>query len=339
MHKYDIKTIKLDFPPIAPILVESQSPLWSVMIPTYNSDNYLQQALKSVLDQDPGVKKMQIEVIDDCSKNNNAKDITYSVGQGRILFSRNSRNLGFVENWNTCIRRAKGSWVHILHQDDLVLPGFYDHLESLIKTYPNISAAFTRYAYVDHEDHWLGLSEIEQREPGILEEWVSRIASFQRVRCPAIVVKRSTYEQLGGYCQIAGFAADWEMWKRIAVHGSFGYHPAILACYRIHPGSETSRIQGDVMDMRDVCKSIDISETYLPSKSSKKLSRMARQMFALAVLRQANDLMYKHRVKDAYRRALQALSCSFSKATVIAGLVFLIFSVQVLIQSVLSKLK
>jgi len=43
-------------------------PFWSVMIPTYNPRaDYLEETLHSVLQQNPGPKQMQIEVVDDCS--------------------------------------------------------------------------------------------------------------------------------------------------------------------------------------------------------------------------------------------------------------------------------
>src|SRR6476660_2949045 len=46
------------------------SPFWSVMIPTYNARaDYLEETLRSVLQQDPGPDQMQIEVIDDASSN------------------------------------------------------------------------------------------------------------------------------------------------------------------------------------------------------------------------------------------------------------------------------
>ena len=46
-------------------------PLWSVMIPTFHCARFLRQTLESVLSQDPGPDVMQIEVVDDCSNNNN----------------------------------------------------------------------------------------------------------------------------------------------------------------------------------------------------------------------------------------------------------------------------
>lgn len=58
-----------DSPPtVLPVSTDVQRPLWSVMIPSYNCAKYITKALESVLMQDPGKDKMQIEVVDDCSK-------------------------------------------------------------------------------------------------------------------------------------------------------------------------------------------------------------------------------------------------------------------------------
>ena len=63
-------------PLIATIQGAGSRPFWSVMIPTYNPRaEYLEETLKSVLQQDPGPEQMQIEVIDDCSSDNTASEV------------------------------------------------------------------------------------------------------------------------------------------------------------------------------------------------------------------------------------------------------------------------
>src|SRR5260370_15470577 len=59
-------------------------PLWSVMIPTFHCALFLRQTLESVLSQDPGPDQMQIEVVDDCSNDNTASEVTRRLGAGRI---------------------------------------------------------------------------------------------------------------------------------------------------------------------------------------------------------------------------------------------------------------
>ena len=54
-------------PRIEPVPSSVARPMWSVMIPTYNCARYLRKTLESVLAQDRGPKSMQIEVVDDCS--------------------------------------------------------------------------------------------------------------------------------------------------------------------------------------------------------------------------------------------------------------------------------
>src|SRR5262245_8438464 len=119
----------LEPPVIKPLVVDSSRPFWSVMIPTYNPRAaYLEETLSSILKQDPGSDQMQIEVIDDCSGDDTAAQIAHGLGGGRVTLHRESENRGLANSWNECVERARGHWVHILHQDDIVLPGFYDLL-------------------------------------------------------------------------------------------------------------------------------------------------------------------------------------------------------------------
>jgi glycosyltransferase involved in cell wall biosynthesis len=115
-------------------------PRWSVMIPTYDSPSaYLEQTLRSVLDQDPGLAHMQIEVVDDCSQNVNVAELVERCASDRVGFSRTSENLGLAGCWNSIIERSRGFWIHILHQDDYLLPGFYRRLASAAEEHPEVS--------------------------------------------------------------------------------------------------------------------------------------------------------------------------------------------------------
>jgi GT2 family glycosyltransferase len=69
-------------PSIEPLLA-GERPFWSVMIPTDNGDPHLADAIASVLEQDPGPERMQIEVVDDCSTHGDPEKLVAQVGDGR----------------------------------------------------------------------------------------------------------------------------------------------------------------------------------------------------------------------------------------------------------------
>lgn len=305
-------TSGLVFPPIDSVPKDFYRPFWSVMIPTYNGTKYLEQTLKSILIQDPGLEKMQIEVVDDCSTSDDPERLVQEIGQGRISFYRNPQNMGLVGNWNSCIQRARGHWVHILHQDDIVLPGFYTHLEEGIQTDLSVGSAFCRYLYMNQNGHWQFLSSLERETPGILENWIEKIAITQRIQYPAMVVKRSTYEKLGGFCAEVHYSADWEMWKRVAVYCPVWYEPQVLACYRLHPESESSRLSQSGADIADIRRAIKMSEAYLPKDTVKILSLRAREHYALYALTKAYNLIAQHNFIAAKAQVREALYCSYS---------------------------
>jgi len=303
---------QIEYPTIEPLPESTFRPIWSVMIPTYNGTKYLEQTLRSVLKQDPGSSYMQIEVIDDYSTKDDPETMVKEIGQGRISFFRQPQNVGQIKNWNTCIQRAQGHWIQILHQDDIVLPGFYDRLQEATKANASVGAAFCRHIYMDEDGHWQGLSGIERKTPGILDNWLENIAVVQLVQFPSIVVRRSTYEQLGGFCPQAYSVSDWEMWKRIAVHYAIWYGPQPLACFRLHSASESSRLIKSGDNIAHVCLAIDISKTYLPELKAEKLSKQAREHYALYALNTARQMLRINDRKTAFSQIRAALNCSSS---------------------------
>lgn len=315
-----IRKLKFDVPQIIPVSTGNRRPFWSVMIPNYNSGHYLAQTLKSVLEQDPGIEEMEIEVVDDCSNKDDPAAVVKEIGKGRISFFRQPHNVGATANFNTCIQRAKGQWVHILHSDDTVLPGFYSRLQYALEPELTVGAAFCRYIYMDEESNWLTLSSLERKTSGILQNWLEQICVRQLIEYPAIVVRRSVYEKLGGFHSELCHAADWEMWKRIATHYPIWYEPQVLACYRVHSASDTSRLIKSGANIADTLKAIEISQSYLPATISTELSNQARENCAFKALNIARHLLSKGDVDAAIAQIREGIKSSQSSNTILSVL-------------------
>jgi glycosyltransferase involved in cell wall biosynthesis len=182
------------------------------MIPCYNRTKYLEKTLRSVLSQDPGAEEMQIEVVDDASTIGDAGSLVRRIAGDRVSFVRHPFNLGLVPNFNACVEGSLGRWVHILHTDDFVLPGFYERLKTALVSRSDLGAAFCRAVFVDAEGQRLCDGMLERPTPGILPDYLEKIAVSQRIVTPTIVVRRSVYEELGGYLPELVYTPDWQMW-------------------------------------------------------------------------------------------------------------------------------
>jgi glycosyltransferase involved in cell wall biosynthesis len=282
------------------------------MIPTYHSACYLRQTLESVLIQDPGPERMQIEVVDDCSTLDDPAAVVAEVGRGRVCFIRQAQNVGHTKNFETCLKRARGNVVHLLHGDDAVREGFYAQLEKAFEEQPQIGAAFCRQIFMDEAGHWQAISPLEQTESGILGDWLQRIAVEQRIMTPSIVVRREVYEELGGFDSRLICSEDWEMWVRIAARYPVWYEPEPLAVYRMHSASNTGRHVLSGEDVRYTRMAIELFQSYLPEETAGPLAEAARETYAASALDTASVLLQREEFSGAIAQARQALQLSRS---------------------------
>lgn len=295
------------YPAIQPLPKDEKRPFWSVMIPTYNPSEFLVGTLESILQQNIDPNDIQIEVIDDCSPQNNTEEIVNKIGKGRVNFYRHPQNLGISGNWTSCIQRAKGYWVHILHQDDRILPGFYHRFRQVIEQNPTINTAFCRNIYMDELGNWQYLSNLESIYPGFLSEWLNKILISCAMMCPAVVVRRSVYETLGGFHSELKYALDWDMWKRISVNYKLWYEPEPLACYRIHPTSTSNRLIRSGENISELFKSIEITKELFPEIFTDDLFKTAKEYQANFAFHLAQGLIANGETSAAFFQIQEAL--------------------------------
>lgn len=254
-------------PAIAAVDPGGHRPRFSVMLPTYEPGEMLRRSLESVLAQAPPADQMQIAVVDDGSRRHDIARLVRAVDPaGRVELHMEGPRLGISGNCNRAIRLSRGHLVHLLHQDDLVLPGFYARMEHAFLRAPLIGMAFCRSRIVDADGTHLKTNSRQRWWPGILSNWLPRIALRQRVQTPSVVVARSTYEWLGGYRTDLCHALDWEMWVRIAARFPVWYETRPLAAYRRHADNETARLHASGAAWPDLARAIRINAESLPAE-------------------------------------------------------------------------
>jgi len=290
--KYDLENTNV-IPPVEEGIVR---PLWSVMIPTFNPKNFIFETLESVLSQFPGKDKMQIEIVDDCSDKVNIPELIGDIGKGIIGYHRLPKNVGHSFNFTEALRRSKGKYIHILHDDDLVKPGFYKKFEEIFEAYPDIGAAYCRQEYIDDKGKFMFNSVPDRKDTGILENALIKLAERQRIQYCAMAVKRSTYEKTGGFIRKNIGCEDWEMWVRIASMFKIAYEPEIFATYRIHRTSMTLNDMRTGQDMRFLREAVDIFNKYLPKEKQKEVKEFTRKYYAGYSFR--NAMMLLNEQKD-----------------------------------------
>jgi glycosyltransferase involved in cell wall biosynthesis len=282
------------------------------MIPTYNSGQYLNETLASILAQDPGPEMMQVEVIDDHSTTDDPESVVAQLGNGRVSFYRQPRNVGHTENFATCLRRSRGRLIHLLHGDDCVREGFYRKMQQAFADHPEIGAGFCRQIFMDEDGHWKSISPLERTRSGILNNCLERLAEEQRIMTPSMVVRRNVYEALGGFDSRLVCAEDWEMWIRIAACYPVWYEVEPLALYRMHRQSNTGRHIGTGEDIFYTCRAIELFKSYLPDETAGRVARRAKETYALSAIEMARAEGAKGDLISAQAQVRAALGCSRS---------------------------
>ena len=212
----------------------------SIMIPTYNCAAFLEEALTSLREQ--GVDQAQVEVVDDCSTDDDPGEIVRRVGAGWVVFHRQPVNLGLVGNFNTCLGRAKRPWVHLLHGDDFVLPGGYSEAAGLLGRQPGSHVLFGRCVLVDEEGIWDEVSTVlgPGRE-GLLTYDPLRW-SLNPVQFAGTLFRRDAALAVGGFDDRYQHAADWGLWWKLARRFPAAYTNRCIGAYRRFPRSHTSTL-------------------------------------------------------------------------------------------------
>ncbi|MDR3529664.1 MAG: glycosyltransferase [Rhodopila sp.] len=127
------------------VLPISETPVVSVIVPTYGQVSYTLRCLASIADHAPSMP-IEVIVIDDAWAGTDAASLGLVRG---IRLVRNETNLGFLLSCNKAASLAKGRYLCFLNNDTQVLPGWLEPMVSLFQQWPHIGAVGAKLLYPD----------------------------------------------------------------------------------------------------------------------------------------------------------------------------------------------
>lgn len=278
------------------------------MIPVHNCADYLAQALPEVVAQLADRDDTEIIVVDDASSDGPDR-VVDRLGRGRVVYRPNPGHLGAIGTFNRCLDLASGEFVHLLHGDDMVLPGFYAAMEQALLE-PSSGAATCRVRDVDADNKPLYTTRSYRKGTGVWANAFAAMVLSNRVRAPGIVVRRSAYEQVGGYRTDLPHAADWDMWTRLAAYGPIVFVDEVLACYRRHDTSDTSGRVRTGENVRERVTAIGVMGTYVAPDRRAMTTRKALAYAVVFAGRTALTLAKAGEWSAARRQGYEAVRCA-----------------------------
>lgn len=121
--------------------------LVSVIMPSWNTSNFIAESIQSVIDQT--YENWELIIVDDCSTDN-TDEVVAKFKDKRIRYFKNEKNSGAALSRNRALREARGEWIAFLDSDDLWSPDKLEHQINFMNKH-GYTLSYTEYEKIDEE--------------------------------------------------------------------------------------------------------------------------------------------------------------------------------------------
>jgi len=209
------------------------TPLVSVLLPVFNSENYLNESIESILSQ--SFQDFELIIINDGSTDNSRNILEKFALEDPRIRVFDQENTGIIGALNRGLQLARGKYIARMDSDDVSLPNRLSRQVEYMDTHPQVGACGTWIRYHGHKEG----------------EWQTPIDN-QTIRCkllfesvlahPTVMMNRDILN-MHNLCYRYDYqhAEDYDLWVNIAQHADLANIPEVHLLYRIHSGQIVQR--------------------------------------------------------------------------------------------------
>ncbi|WP_034044734.1 glycosyltransferase family 2 protein [Wocania ichthyoenteri] len=229
------------------------APFFSVIIPLYNKEKYIEDTLRSVLNQT--FQDFEVIIVDDGSTDNSVEEVN-KVEDSRIsIFTIENQGVSHARNFG--ISKASTNYIAFLDADDLWLSNHLELQKYMIENFPNCglyASAYEKRNYnIKIESYYLN---IPKNWVGIVENYFE--SSF--VSCiawtSAVIVPKNVLQNFGGFDEkiTLGAGEDTDLWIQIALQYKVAFNNQVTAIYNLHADNRVSKSNTNLRQFLDLDK-------------------------------------------------------------------------------------
>ena len=275
--------------------------LVSIVTPSFNQAQYLEQTLRSVLEQE--YARIEYIVIDGGSTDGSVELIKKY--EDRLGYWVSEKDSGQAEAINKGLARATGEIVAWINSDDFYFPGAIASAMRVFEAYPEAGLVYGDTVAVDETGEFIHYPKYAQ--------WgLEDLLTFNIIGQPAVFMRRDILLKAGFLDPSFHFLLDHQLWIRMASHAPMMYVPERWAAGRFHESAknvaQAAKFGEEAFRILDWAKSDPLV--------SSTLVRVNRQSRAAALRINARYLLDAGKAWDAFKSYMQSLFTHPSTALV-----------------------
>lgn len=213
-------------------------PKVSVIMPVYNTANYLNEAIDSILNQ--SFTDFEFIIVDDCS-NDGSLEIIKSYKDKRIVLIENEVNKGYVFGLNYAISISKGEFIARMDSDDISDNKRLEIQYSFMLNNKGVLVCGTNIGII-------GSSKVV-KYPENHDEIKRGLLTSNVLAHPSVIMRKSSFNlsnsNEGPYINTFVPSEDYELWTTLIFKGKFHNLQQELLRYRVHE-KQISNVQSRI---------------------------------------------------------------------------------------------
>jgi glycosyltransferase involved in cell wall biosynthesis len=207
----------------------------SIVMPAYNAERYLGEAIESVLEQT--WKDFELIVLDDGSQDRTREIAQSYADRDPRVRVESQQNIGPGPTLNRGLALSTSDWVALMHADDVMMPNRIERQVAFITAHPELAVASSWVMHIDADGRVIAKdnSRLITHE-AVQERYLAN--ALIGISHPAAIMRKSVVQAVGGYREQFRVNEDIDLWNRILEQGyKILVQPEFLLKYRIHGGS------------------------------------------------------------------------------------------------------
>ena len=210
------------------------NPKISVLLPVYNCELYIKDAIDSILNQT--FTDFELLVIDDASTDKTV-EIIKSYTDNRIILTQKPKNLGYTDSLNYGLSIAKGEYIARMDGDDLSLPTRFEKQVTYLDKHTDVVLCGANYSIIG--------TEIINKLPENNDEIQIQFIRNNCIAHPVVMLRKSILKENEIVYDVTKEPAeDFDLWVRLLNYGKLHNLQEVLLNYRVHQ-KQVSNLQSE----------------------------------------------------------------------------------------------